>query len=394
MEHLEEGTIHAWLDGALSPNEAEAVERHVATCATCSAAVAEARGFIAASSRILAALDDAPGSGMPGTVPVHQDATPLRPATRPVPRRSRYPLYAAAATLLIAIGSITINRVRNASPVAGDAVSEAEADAVREVAPTMAPPAPSPAPTVAATEPAAKGAASARPRSARARDQVVLPSENLTAGATQSRRTAPQPVLADSASRALLQVRAPERDASNAARKIDSSAKVAEVAGVSPTRAQARQAAPAPVVARPMTMVAGPDRMRGVVARAESRAATPSDLWARFVGCYDATLTPAAGTPDFGPGLPARFTLDTTPAPAIDTERAQRSGFAASAAVGSASWVPTSPTSVTVTWAMTDGRRYVMSVIGAEGTLRGTVLWSAAAQQHTAAIELRRVPCA
>lgn len=60
MQHLDEGTIHAWLDGALSADEAGRVEMHVAACETCSDAVAEARGLIAASSRILTALDDVP----------------------------------------------------------------------------------------------------------------------------------------------------------------------------------------------------------------------------------------------------------------------------------------------------------------------------------------------
>lgn len=60
MQHLDEGTIHAWLDGALSADEAARAELHVASCETCSDAVAEARGLIAASSRILTALDDVP----------------------------------------------------------------------------------------------------------------------------------------------------------------------------------------------------------------------------------------------------------------------------------------------------------------------------------------------
>lgn len=60
MQHLDEGTIHAWLDGSLSADEAARVELHVASCETCSDAVAEARGLIAASSRILTALDDVP----------------------------------------------------------------------------------------------------------------------------------------------------------------------------------------------------------------------------------------------------------------------------------------------------------------------------------------------
>ena len=33
--HADEGTIHAWLDDALPPDEAAALERHVAACADC-----------------------------------------------------------------------------------------------------------------------------------------------------------------------------------------------------------------------------------------------------------------------------------------------------------------------------------------------------------------------
>ncbi|HEY2895868.1 MAG TPA: carboxypeptidase-like regulatory domain-containing protein [Gemmatimonadaceae bacterium] len=67
MQHLEEGTIHAWLDGELAPAERAQAEAHVAACAECAGAVAEARGFIAASSRILTALDSVPGGVLPAS---------------------------------------------------------------------------------------------------------------------------------------------------------------------------------------------------------------------------------------------------------------------------------------------------------------------------------------
>lgn len=69
MQHPDEGTIHAWLDGALSADEAARVEAHVKDCQQCEAAVAEARGFIAASSRILTALDNAPRGVIPASAP-------------------------------------------------------------------------------------------------------------------------------------------------------------------------------------------------------------------------------------------------------------------------------------------------------------------------------------
>ena len=57
MQHLDEGIIHAWIDGELPPDEASRVEAHANSCAACGALVAEARGLVAASSRIVSALD-------------------------------------------------------------------------------------------------------------------------------------------------------------------------------------------------------------------------------------------------------------------------------------------------------------------------------------------------
>ena len=89
MQHPDEGTIHSWLDGALSAEEAARVEAHVKDCPECAAAVAEARGFIAASSRILTALDNAPR----GVIPA------------PAPKKRVDPIvWRVAATLLVVAG--------------------------------------------------------------------------------------------------------------------------------------------------------------------------------------------------------------------------------------------------------------------------------------------------
>ncbi|HET7584901.1 MAG TPA: zf-HC2 domain-containing protein [Gemmatimonadaceae bacterium] len=65
MRHLDEGMIHSWLDHALPAQAEREVEAHVLTCEECAAAVAEARGLIAASSRILATLDAVPAGVIP-----------------------------------------------------------------------------------------------------------------------------------------------------------------------------------------------------------------------------------------------------------------------------------------------------------------------------------------
>ena len=116
MQHLDEGTIHAWLDGALAPEEAARADAHVKDCPQCQAAVAEARGFIAASSRILTALDDAPR----GVIPV----------AAPKQRVQPWMWRVAATMLVVATGTVLLVTQRgsqrtSASKVAVDSALSA-----------------------------------------------------------------------------------------------------------------------------------------------------------------------------------------------------------------------------------------------------------------------------
>lgn len=65
MPRPDEGLIHAWLDGQLPPEEAARIEELAATDPEWAVAVAEARGLVAASSRILSALDHVPVGVVP-----------------------------------------------------------------------------------------------------------------------------------------------------------------------------------------------------------------------------------------------------------------------------------------------------------------------------------------
>ncbi|MBL0171229.1 MAG: carboxypeptidase-like regulatory domain-containing protein [Gemmatimonadaceae bacterium] len=58
--HVDEGTIHAWIDGAFNVPASATVEAHVSTCSVCQGQVAEARGFIAGASRVVRGLDAVP----------------------------------------------------------------------------------------------------------------------------------------------------------------------------------------------------------------------------------------------------------------------------------------------------------------------------------------------
>ncbi len=98
MQHPDEGTIHAWIDGELSPDDSTALEAHLAECAECSALAAEARGLVAASSRIVSALDIIPGDVIPKAAPRSRAwyaSTQLR---------------AAAAVVIVASASLLVAR--------------------------------------------------------------------------------------------------------------------------------------------------------------------------------------------------------------------------------------------------------------------------------------------
>jgi hypothetical protein len=126
-EHPDEGTIHAWLDGALDAASAERVEAHVRGCAACSALAAEARGLIAGASRVVAALDDASAGTRPawaqsevGGAGTTSATTSTTTADRSLWRRLRVtPARAAiAATIIVALGlTLTHDRAAKESVV-------------------------------------------------------------------------------------------------------------------------------------------------------------------------------------------------------------------------------------------------------------------------------------
>ncbi len=168
MQHLEEGTVHAWLDGELAADEAERVARHVAECTECAALVAEARGVVAGASRIVSSLDAGPA----GVVPRAQTASPAK-------RRGwyRFALTPArmsiAATILVAAGVTLTLRRRH---VGGDDVPRSRMIDSPIAAPQVAAPlriadstsaapapaaAPSPPPPATPAPSARKGAAAA-----------------------------------------------------------------------------------------------------------------------------------------------------------------------------------------------------------------------------------------
>jgi hypothetical protein len=95
MPHVDEGTLHAYLDGELPSTERAALDAHIAQCEACRARLAEERALIERASTLL------------GTVrPLERPAPPfeqLRRETRRSPWRVRTS-FAWAASLALALG--------------------------------------------------------------------------------------------------------------------------------------------------------------------------------------------------------------------------------------------------------------------------------------------------
>ncbi len=101
MSRPDEGLIHTWLDGESTPEEAARIERLVATDPAWAAAVAEARGLVAASSRIVQALDAVPKAMPAGSRAAPTPAAASRYRVRPWMRLAAgFVLVAGTAYLL------------------------------------------------------------------------------------------------------------------------------------------------------------------------------------------------------------------------------------------------------------------------------------------------------
>jgi hypothetical protein len=238
MSRPDEGLIHTWLDGECSPEESARIEQLVATDPLWAAAVAEARGLIAASSRIVGALD-----AVPRAMPSGSRAAPAR-VSRPgfrvrpwmgmaaglallagtayvlndAPQESFAPVAAEDAAAPpapppslrteAAAGASTALSAQTSAPTAVPAAAPA-GPVVAAAPPSVAPPppafkaeaAPADARTVPAASPVGRGeelGGVAREREAVARRGRALaePSRGAPTIALQDASPAPQPMLA------------------------------------------------------------------------------------------------------------------------------------------------------------------------------------------------------
>lgn len=156
-EHLDEGVVHAWLDGQLSAADAAGVESHIAGCAVCAAMVAEARGFMAASSRILTGLDGVPARVVP----------------RSRSRARTWQVRAAAAVIVVALGAAAV------LSDTGGRFDQPRRETAVSAPPAAASPAPSPAKISGAAAAPATPASSPFPVLVKPRAAVPAPPRQL-----------------------------------------------------------------------------------------------------------------------------------------------------------------------------------------------------------------------
>jgi putative zinc finger protein len=153
-QHPDEGTLHAYIDGELPGAEAKALEAHVAGCASCSAALAEARGLVAVTSQVISALDAVPAAARTPAAVVG------RASTERAARVSRPPVfrmpYARAAALLLLVGgsAFVADRSGMFDRSARPRAVSMEADAAQSSAPAIEPAAEAAASAPAASAPA------------------------------------------------------------------------------------------------------------------------------------------------------------------------------------------------------------------------------------------------
>jgi len=176
MSHVDEGTLHAYLDGELPSAERAALEAHLADCATCRASLAEERALLERASALL-------GSARP----VERPAPPFEQLQR-TPKPSQWRVrhaFAWAASIALALGLGYY--LRNPRLAPGPAATPATVDQPVVVAADRA-----------ATERVStheeKRAAPARPRQPAADSLMPAPADERARAAQQRR--------ADSAPRA------------------------------------------------------------------------------------------------------------------------------------------------------------------------------------------------
>lgn len=140
-EHLDEGTLHAWLDGELDSDQMADVEHHLEDCAECHARAEEARTMLHDADELVERLDPPPfvvlpearsmgggGFGEPVVLmpPEPEMPRPVRPFAPPgISRRWKITGLAAGLAAVLGVGYLL---TQGGEPSGNTALARAESD--------------------------------------------------------------------------------------------------------------------------------------------------------------------------------------------------------------------------------------------------------------------------
>jgi anti-sigma factor RsiW len=89
MSHLDEGTLHALLDGELDLHEVKEIQAHIGSCAACGTRLREVKEFHGESDRLVGLLEVPAAPSRWTAVPTDAEPDPVQqPPERPAPPRS------------------------------------------------------------------------------------------------------------------------------------------------------------------------------------------------------------------------------------------------------------------------------------------------------------------
>src|SRR5687767_8204929 len=109
MPHLDEGTLHALLDGELEVAEVKEIQTHLGACAACGSRLQDVKQFLAEADSLVGALETPAGAPRPGRAPAPPpEARPQAPDTGPW----REPVWDAPPQLLLPENSEEVLRRR------------------------------------------------------------------------------------------------------------------------------------------------------------------------------------------------------------------------------------------------------------------------------------------
>jgi len=99
MSHLDEGTLHALLDGELELTEVKEIQAHLGTCSACGSRLRQVKEFYAEAERLVGAIE-VPGLAAASAGPGGRAPVPLAPAGR-AERAAPPPVPAGPPILLL-----------------------------------------------------------------------------------------------------------------------------------------------------------------------------------------------------------------------------------------------------------------------------------------------------